>query len=74
MNREEEDRIRQLLRQAMPPVKAEAEPAFDLWPRVRARMAAKTPQVPWYDWALAGGMAVLVLCFPGTIPLLLYYL
>ena len=31
-------------------------------------------RVPWFDWALAGGLALLLAAFPAWIPVLLYYL
>jgi len=83
----DEDRIKQLLRQALPPVAPGAEPARDLWPAVLRRLDAESaapaplaaarsaPQsVPWFDWALIGGLAVFVASFPATIPVFLYYL
>jgi hypothetical protein len=30
--------------------------------------------VPWFDWALLGGLAVFAVSFPATIPVFLYYL
>jgi len=77
-----DDRINQLLRQALPPVEANAESERDLWPVVLRRLdedaaAARraTPQsVPWFDWALLGGLVVFAVSFPATIPVFLYYL
>jgi hypothetical protein len=31
-------------------------------------------EVPWFDWALAGGVAAFAVAFPVSIPVLLYYL
>ena len=46
MNKDDQDRIKKLLQQAMPPVKGESEPRRDLWPamlrRLNARPAATT--------------------------------
>jgi hypothetical protein len=75
----DEDRIKQLLRQAVPPVEAEPEPRSDLWPAVLRRLddhpAANPPsRWVWFDWALAAGLAVVTVSFPASIPLLLYYL
>ena len=77
-----EEQTRQLLKQALPPVAPNPEPAGDLWPAVLRRLdqdAAAPPRVPvhtvpWFDWALIGGLAVFVVSFPATIPLFLYYL
>lgn len=82
------DRIKQLLKQAVPPVAADAEPERDLWPAVLRRLDqghAAQPRVrsmqwpvqwpiPWFDWALVGGLVVFAVSFPATIPVFLYYL
>lgn len=74
MNVQEQERIARLLRSAHRPVDTAAAPAHDLWPRVQARLNASVPHLPWYEWALAGALATLILSFPGVLPLLLYYL
>src|ERR1035438_2772700 len=65
MNANDEDRIKELLRQAMPPVGAEAEPApepnIDLWPAVLRRLDTQSPAQPqlnwvWFAWALLAGV------------------
>lgn len=81
MNAHEEDRIRQLLKQAISPMDADAEPQRDLWPAVLKRLDEQTApavvtrsQWVWLDVALLAGLAILGASFPATIPLLLYYL
>jgi hypothetical protein len=83
MNAHDEDRIKELLRQAMPPVGAEAEPApepsIDLWPAVLRRLDAHRAAQPrlnwvWFDWALLAGVVAVTVAFPASIPMLLYYL
>lgn len=76
-----EDRIEQLLRQALPPVGADAEPARDLWPALLRRLdthaapsRAISFSMPWFDWALISGLVVFAVSFPATIPVFLYYL
>ncbi|MGD1064021.1 MAG: hypothetical protein ABR860_12235 [Terracidiphilus sp.] len=72
-----DDRIKQLLRQALPPVESNAEAERDLWPAVLRKLDADAAQrhvVPWFDWALLGGLAVFAVSFPATIPVFLYYL
>jgi hypothetical protein len=72
-----DDGIKQLLKQSLPPVERNAEPERDLWPAVLRRLdadAASRRAVPWFDWALLGGLAVFVASFPATIPVFLYYL
>ncbi len=81
MNAHDEDRIKQLLQQALPPVDPAAEPIRDLWPAVLLRLdahpAAAAPGLlrqNWFDWALLAGLVVFAVSFPATIPVLLYYL
>jgi hypothetical protein len=89
-DRIEEDRIKDLLRQALPPIETgpaepsvSLEPSIDLWPAVLRRLNAHPAAHPaaqpcskwvWFDWALAAGLAVVAVSFPASIPLLLYYL
>jgi hypothetical protein len=74
MRDENDERLKKLLRSAMPPMAREAEPALDLWPTVRGQLHATPRGVPWFDWALVGGLVVLAAVFPASIPLFLYYL
>jgi hypothetical protein len=77
----DQERMKQLLKQALRPVEANAEPASDLWPAVLRRIDehaeadsdARSRWV-WLDGALLAGLVVLGVSFPATIPLLLYYL
>ena len=77
MNNHDQDRIRQLLREALPPMQS-AEPGHDLWPEVlqrlniQPRIALKS--VPLLDWALVCGLLAFFAFAPMTIPVLLYYL
>lgn len=73
MNAHEEDRIKQLLRQAVPPI-PDAEPDLDLWPAVLHKLDARPSAAPWFDWALAAGLIVFAAFAPSSIPVLLYYL
>lgn len=79
------DRIRTLLQQTLPPVGEDQEPPRDLWPELQdriseAKAAASTRDaiprhgIPWFDWALAGGVAIVAVAFPASVPVLLYYL
>ena len=83
MNADKEERIKQLLRTAMPPARADAEAERDLWPEVLkridrdqevARAVGERSAWVWFDLALLAGLAVLGASFPTAIPLLLYYL
>jgi len=84
MNAHDEDRIKELLKSALPPVEPGAEPSRDLWPAVLrcldARIAptraasASSLSLPWFDWALIAGLVLFAASFPATIPVFLYYL
>jgi hypothetical protein len=74
MNAHDEDRIKQLLKQAVPPMDGEAEPERDLWPAMLRRLDAKPTSLPWFDWALLAGLVGLAAFFPASIPVFLYYL
>lgn len=88
MKKPEEDRIKQILQQSLPPVDPAAEPSHDLWPAALRRLdqdpreplratanAVPWPRtVPWFDWALLAGLVGFAVSFPATIPVFLYYL
>jgi hypothetical protein len=83
MSRHDEERMKQILRAALPPVEADAEPgpapSIDLWPAVLRRVdeecpAPAGPRWAWFDGALLAGLAILAVAFPASIPLLVYYL
>jgi hypothetical protein len=73
MNRSEEERLIELLKNAMPKV-AGKELERDLWPAVLRRIHREPSPPPWFDWALAGGLALMALFFPAAMPVLFYYL
>ncbi|HEY2858678.1 MAG TPA: hypothetical protein VGJ21_09700 [Terracidiphilus sp.] len=68
--------IEQLLRAAVPPIGEDAEPRCDLWPAMQQRLERKVDlrSVPWFDWALGAGVALVAVAVPATAPVLLYYL
>lgn len=70
----EPERMNRLLKAAMPRIAADAEPSRDLWPDVLRRMDRESVRIPWFDWAIAGGLVALAAAFPTAIPVLLYYL
>jgi len=74
MNTHDDESMKQLLREALPAVEDNPEPARDLWPAVLKRMDERPPMPPWFDWALLGGLVGLAAFFPSAIPVLLYYL
>jgi hypothetical protein len=81
MKNHDENGLQEQLRQALPPVNAELPPR-DLWPMMQRRLNAKAEQPSakafsgWavFDGALLAGLVTLVVIFPASIPLLLYYL
>jgi hypothetical protein len=78
MNAENHDRLKNLLKDALPPMADESEPARDLWPtmlhRLNARPKARISAWAWFDIALFAGLAGAAVVFPTAIPVLLYYL
>jgi hypothetical protein len=73
MNTHDEDSMKQLLKQALPPMQ-NVELERDLWPKMLGRQEARPASPPWYDWALAGSLVLFAFAFPASIPVFLYYL
>lgn len=74
MNGHEEERFQKFLREAVPPVEADSEPARDLWPTVLRSLSEQSTKPGLFDLALLVGLAGLVVIFPSAIPIFLYYL
>ena len=76
MNEHDRERIKQLLRNSLPPIsgRIEAELRRDLWPTMLKRLEAGPAAVPWFDWALLAAVVAWLVFFPGAIPVLLYHL
>jgi hypothetical protein len=79
MNAHDEDRMKELLQQALPRVDVDAGPGRNLWPAIQKRVdeqpAAMAPfHFSWFDWALAAGLVAFVAFVPSSIPVILYYL
>jgi hypothetical protein len=69
----EEREVRAALQRAFPA--AEAELRRDLWPAMLRRLEEQLgPAVPWYDWALAGGVLAMAVFFPKIALLFAYHL
>lgn len=64
--------IQKTLQEAFPAVDVELR--RDLWPDMLRRLDARPQKVPWYDWALAGGLAAAMVLFPKLVVLLAYHL
>jgi hypothetical protein len=77
MTQQEDQDLRELLKQAIPPVR-DTELDRDLWPQMLQRLDEQrqpsSSRVPWFDWALAALAIAALLYFPGAIPALLYHL
>jgi hypothetical protein len=68
----DDDKIRQLLKQNIRPVNQELE--RDLWPQMLRRLEKRPAAVPWFDWALGAVVVLSIIWVPSTIPMLLYHL
>jgi len=68
----EAERMKEVLKAAMPRIADDAEPARDLWPDVLRRLDREPMRIPWFDWALVGGLVALAAAFPAAIPVLAY--
>ena len=75
---QEADRMTLLLKSAIPRMDDDADLSRDLWPAMLRRMdepsTREVASVPWFDWALAGGLVAFAAIAPRTIPVILYYL
>ena len=87
MNEQEYEKLRQLLKQSLQPMKPDLEK--DLWPRMLRAFethSTRTPwfamlfspaglsRVPWFDWALLAALILGICVFPSSIPIWLYHL
>jgi hypothetical protein len=72
MNEHDQNRMKELLHQALPPVEGDAESEHDLWPAMLRRLDSSPAMPPWLDWALLAGLVGVVAFFPASIPALLY--
>jgi hypothetical protein len=70
---ESDEKLHGLVKRSLGPM-ADTELKRDLWPRIEARLEAPAARVPWWDWALAGAVALSLLLFPAAIPAVLYQL
>jgi hypothetical protein len=73
MSEANNERIRELLRKAIPPV-ADRELGRDLWPQMLHRLEERPARVPWFDWALMALLAIWFSFAPEAISVLLYHL
>ena len=74
MNEWNDEKLRELLRNAVAPV-ADTGLQQDLWPRMLRKLdEQQTIRASWLDWALIALLPVLFFLFPEVIPALLYHL
>jgi len=83
MNTHDEERMKKLLRQALPPVNSDAGPGRDLWPDVLRRLDVRSNAASpgwawfnsaWFDGALAVGLVGFAAFLPASLPVFLYYM
>jgi hypothetical protein len=72
MTERDDRRIRDALQQSFRPVNTQLH--RDLWPAVLRKLDTRPARVPWYDWALIGLSASLLLFFPQLILVFAYHL
>ncbi len=73
MSEENNEKIRAVLRRAIPPV-TDRELKRDLWPQMLRRLEERPARVPWFDWALVALLAIWFFFSPEAIPILVYHL
>ena len=72
MNEHDDRQIREALKRSFPPINTGL--GRDLWPGVLRKLDTRPAPVPWYDWALLGLSASVLLFFPGLILVFAYHL
>ncbi len=72
-NEENNKEMKEILTQKIAPVK-DTELRRDLWPQMLRKLDEQPSRVPWFDWALATLLGVVLFFFPRAIPALLYHL
>jgi hypothetical protein len=73
MNERNDEKLRELLKEAVPPV-VELRVTSDLWPQMLRRLDQRELRVSWIDWLLMGTLVVLLWFFPEAAATLLYQL
>ena len=73
MSTEPNEKLRNLLRAAMPPPDA-PELGRDLWPGMLRKLDERPVRASWVDWALAAVAGASLFVVPDTILTLLYHI
>jgi hypothetical protein len=73
MKNQEQDRLKKLLQQALPPVE-DSGCNRDLWPDLLRTMDQQSTRIFWLDWALGALLAGWMVLYPGGILRLLFHL
>ena len=73
MKKSDLERMAEALKSAMAPVTS-VELQQDLWPQMLRQLDQRAAQARWFDWALGGIAAILLLLSPEVVPVLLYHL
>jgi hypothetical protein len=72
MKKPTENELREMLKQALPPV--QPDDAVDLWPRMLRRLDERNTRIGWVDRILLLLISLGLILFPTIIPQLLYQL
>jgi hypothetical protein len=71
MNEHDDREIREALKESLAPINTEL--GRDLWLDVLRKLETRPVHIPWYDWALIGVSASVLLFFPKLILLFVYH-
>jgi hypothetical protein len=74
LEKEHVEEVRMALQSAFPATDKDTELQRDLWPVLLRRMETPAATVPWYDWVLAGALALALVFFPKIALLFAYHM
>ena len=72
MTEHDDRQIREALKRLFPPINTEL--GRDLWPAVLRKLDTRPTRMLWYDWALIGLSASVLMLFPELILVFAYHL
>ncbi len=73
MNEHNDEKLRELLKEAVPPA-VKLQVTSDLWPQMLRRLDQRDLRLSWIDWVLMGALVILLWFFPEATATLLYQL